>query len=48
MSTAAETSVRRVSLPDRLLVALPLASLYFWIAVVYCFEAWKRATPGEG
>jgi hypothetical protein len=45
VSTAAETSVRRVSLPDRLLVALPLASLYFWIAVVYCFEAWKRATP---
>jgi hypothetical protein len=45
VSTAAETSARRVSLPDRLLVALPLASVYFWIAVVYCFEAWKRATP---
>jgi hypothetical protein len=32
-------------LPDRLLVALPLASLYVWISVVYCVEAWKRATP---
>jgi hypothetical protein len=45
VSTAAETPARRVSLPDRLLVALPLASLYVWISVVYCVEAWKRATP---
>ena len=45
MSAAAESQVRRVSLPDRLLVALPLASLYVWVAVVYCVEAWKRVTP---
>ena len=45
MSSAAQTPVRRVSLPDRLFVALPLASIYVWISVVYCVEAWKRATP---
>ena len=45
MSAAAETSVRRSTLADRLLVALPLASAYVWIAGLYCIEAWKRATP---
>ena len=37
------------SAPDelgrRLLVALPLASVYVWLCLVYLFEAWKRVTP---
>ena len=45
MSAAAETPVRRSTLADRVLVALPLASAYVWIAGLYCIEAWKRATP---
>ncbi|MHB8470108.1 MAG: hypothetical protein ACYDCH_10190, partial [Gaiellaceae bacterium] len=30
---------------DRLLAALPLASVYLWLSIVYLVEAWKRVTP---
>jgi hypothetical protein len=30
---------------DRLLAAVPLASIYVWLCVVYAFEAWRRVTP---
>jgi hypothetical protein len=35
----------RATLTDRLLAAVPLASVYAWLCIVYCFEAWKRVTP---
>ena len=30
---------------DRALAAIPLASIYVWLCIVYCVEAWKHATP---
>lgn len=35
----------KASVSDRLLAAVPLASIYLWLSIVYCVEAWKRATP---
>jgi hypothetical protein len=41
-----ETQPRlRATLVDRLLAAVPLTSVYLWLSLVYCFEAWKRTTP---
>jgi hypothetical protein len=34
-----------VTVADRLLAAVPLASIYLWLSIVYCVEAWKRTTP---
>ena len=34
-----------LGLADRLLAAVPLASIYVWLSIVYCVEAWKRVTP---
>ena len=48
MSAVAETRSPRAAgdtLVDRLLSAVPLASLYLWLCAVYGFEAWKRVTP---
>jgi hypothetical protein len=33
------------SLADRVVAALPLASIYVWLSAVYMVEAWKRVTP---
>jgi hypothetical protein len=33
------------TIADRLLAAVPLASLYLWLCILYTFEAWKRVTP---
>ena len=30
---------------DRLLAAVPLASIYLWLCMVYVFEAWRHVTP---
>jgi len=30
---------------DRLLAAVPLASIYLWLCIVYAFEAWRHVTP---
>jgi hypothetical protein len=39
------TEVRPVTLVDRLLEAVPLASIYVWLSAIYMFEAWRRVTP---
>jgi hypothetical protein len=36
---------RSRTLSDRLLAAVPLASTYLWLSIVYAFEAWRRVTP---
>lgn len=43
--SAVATTRPRVSGYDRLLAAVPLASIYVWLAMIYCVEAWKRNTP---
>jgi hypothetical protein len=35
----------RLTAADRLLAAVPLVSIYLWLSIVYCVEAWKRTTP---
>lgn len=35
----------RAGLADRVLTAVPLATAYVWLSIVYCVEAWKHATP---
>ena len=37
--------LRATALTDRLLAAVPLASIYIWLSAVYAFEAWRRVTP---
>jgi hypothetical protein len=37
--------VARPALTDRVLAAVPLASTYVWLCIVYCVEAWKHSTP---
>jgi hypothetical protein len=39
------TVADRGALTDRLTAALPLASIYLWLCVVYGIEAWKHVTP---
>lgn len=36
---------RSTTLIDRFTAAVPLASIYLWLCIVYGVEAWKRATP---
>jgi hypothetical protein len=43
--SAVATTRPRVTVYDRVLSALPLASIYVWLSIIYCVEAWKRATP---
>jgi hypothetical protein len=43
--SAVATTSTRATVSDRLLTAVPLASLYLWLSIAYCIEAWKRATP---
>lgn len=45
MNAVAESAPRRLTFVDRIAVALPLTSLYVWLCIVYCVEAWKRVTP---
>ena len=41
-----ETRLRPTrTLVDRLLAAVPLASVYLWLCIVYAFEAWRHVTP---
>ena len=35
----------RRTITDRLLAAVPLASIYLWLCIVYGFEAWRHVTP---
>jgi hypothetical protein len=34
-----------MTVSDRLVAAVPLATVYVWLTVVYWVEAWKRVTP---
>jgi hypothetical protein len=43
--SAVATTRQRATVYDRVLTALPLASIYVWLSIIYCVEAWKRATP---
>lgn len=43
--SAVATTRPRATASDRLLTAVPLASIYLWLSIVYCVEAWKRSTP---
>jgi hypothetical protein len=47
VNAVAADAVRRQtsSLTDRLVTAIPLASVYLWLCIVYCIEAVKRGTP---
>ncbi|HZQ88650.1 MAG TPA: hypothetical protein VFA42_01440 [Gaiellaceae bacterium] len=47
MSTVASrrSGVRGLTLSDRLLAAVPLASIYVWLSAIYMVEAWRRVTP---
>ena len=38
-------TTRHPSHPGRLTSALPLATVYIWLCLVYLVEAWKRVTP---
>ena len=42
---AVATTHPRATVLDRLRAALPLATIYLWLSIIYCVEAWKRATP---
>jgi hypothetical protein len=37
--------VERGTALDRVFTALPLLSIYLWLCIIYCVEAWKRVTP---
>jgi hypothetical protein len=41
----ARGGIRSAALTDRLLAAVPLASVYVWLSAIYVFEAWRRVTP---
>lgn len=46
MSAAATaTTSRSTAFTDRLLAAIPLASIYIWLSAVYAVESWRRITP---
>ena len=35
----------RAGVGGRVVAAVPLASIYIWLCIVYCVEAWKHVTP---
>jgi hypothetical protein len=41
----APEGTRGATLTDRLVAAVPLASIYLWLSAVYMVEAWRRVTP---
>jgi hypothetical protein len=43
--SAVASTPARATVSERLLAAAPLASIYLWLSIVYCVEAWKRLTP---
>jgi hypothetical protein len=45
VSAVAVASRRTTPFVDRLLAAVPLASIYIWLCIVYAVEAWRRVTP---
>ncbi|CAN5172277.1 hypothetical protein BH18ACT12_BH18ACT12_22080 [soil metagenome] len=41
----ARTAPAERTLADRLIAAVPLVSIFLWLAIVYAIEAWTHATP---
>lgn len=41
----APLEIARRRFADRLLAAVPLLSVYFWLCIVYIYEAWGHVTP---
>jgi hypothetical protein len=41
----ARTAPAERTLADRLIAAVPLLSIFLWLAIVYAVEAWTHATP---
>jgi hypothetical protein len=41
----ARTAPAERTLADRLIAAVPLLSIFLWLAIVYAIEAWTHATP---
>jgi hypothetical protein len=41
----AESEPRGRTLADRILASVPLLSVFFWVCVVYMWEAWRHGTP---
>jgi len=41
----ARTAPAERTLADRLMAAVPLLSIFLWLAIVYAVEAWTHATP---
>jgi len=44
-ATATAAQSRSAAVTDRLLAAVPLATIYVWLSAVYVIEAWRRVTP---
>ena len=45
VATRAADGVRERTLADRFLAAVPLLSVFFWLGVLYTWEAWGHGTP---
>jgi hypothetical protein len=45
VATRAEPGAREQTFADRLLAAVPLLSIFFWLGVLYTWEAWGHGTP---
>jgi len=45
LAASARAEPRTRTLADRLLAAIPLLSVFFWICVLYMWEAWRHGSP---
>src|SRR5712691_8950469 len=45
VAAPARAELRARTLTDRFLAAVPLLSVFFWICVLYMWEAWRHGTP---
>ena len=45
VATRAADGVRERTLADRFLAAVPLLSVFFWLGVLYTWEAWGHGSP---
>ena len=45
VATASSSVAAERTLADRVLAAVPLLSIFLWLAIVYAIEAWQHGTP---
>jgi hypothetical protein len=45
VATTRAPEAREQSFADRFLAAVPLLSIFFWLGVLYTWEAWRHGTP---